>query len=145
MVTRKRRSVRNAKRPTLAEQWDAYDAAVIGTYNRNQSELSWVEQGEVWAREFVSKPYAAKEISSRSFNPESDAAESWSDTATEIEARDGIGWLGVQIGFVGELERLTGQMFSRFSTANAADALAKWEMPMQQIQKLFKRPRGARP
>ena len=88
MTTRKRRSSRNtahpkAKRLTLAEQWDAYDAAVNGTYHNYRGELSWVDQGEVWAREFASKPYAAKMMDSGRFNPESEAAESWSDSATE--------------------------------------------------------------
>lgn len=149
MTAHKRRSLRNpprqsTKRPTLAEQWDAYDAAVIGTMNRNYSEREWVEQGEEWARNFVSKPFAEKMMDSPSFNPESDATEMWSDAASETEVVDGLGWMGVQVGFVDELEHLTGRKFKRFNTADSAALREKWRMPITQVQKLFKRPRGAR-
>lgn len=83
-------------------------------------------------------------MDSPSFNPESDATEMWSDAASETEVVDGLGWMGVQVGFVDELEHLTGRKFKRFNTADSAALREKWRMPITQVQKLFKRPRGAR-
>ena len=144
---RKRRSLRNppSKRPSLAEQWDEYDAAVLARYYQFRNELAWAEEGAEWARRDVARGLIPSGLESRSFNPESDAADRWSDAATEVEARDGIGWLGAQIGYVNELERLTGRTFRRFNTVNADERIENWSAPMAQIQKMFKKPRGTRP
>ena len=151
VYARKRRSLRNppAKRSTLARQWAEYDAAVLDTYKRNKKELEWVYQGELWARSLAERArHNARimdEIESRSFNPESDAADMWTDTITDEEASGAVGWRGVQIGYVNELERLTGRTFKRSTTTNAGEWLARWNAPMAQIEKMFERPRGARP
>ncbi len=140
MPTRKRTSIHNPKRLTLAEQWDAYDAAVAETYRRNIIQMQWVDQGEKWAREFVSRPYAAKMMSAPSFDPEEEATEWWIEAATEEEVKDSLGFMGVQVGFADELERLTGRKFLRSSTSRE-----QWNIPFHEVQKMFKRPRGARP
>ena len=148
---RKRRSLRNppSKRPSLAEQWDQYDAAVARTFRRNIVEMQGVSHGETWAREFVSKPYAAKMMGAASFDPEEQAREMWLDSATEAEVEeDCLGQTGAMVGFVDELERLTGRMFSRdkrLYTTDSAAMRAQWSTPFPQIQKMFKKPRGERP
>ena len=110
--------------------------------------MQGVSQGETWAREFVSKPYAAKMMGAASFDPEELPAEMWLDSATEAEVEDSIGRTGVMVGFVDELERLTGRMFSRdkrLYTADSATLRAQWSASWWQIRKMFKKPRGERP
>lgn len=144
---RKRRSLRNppSKRPSLAEQWDEYDAIVHRIYHEHGQELWWVDEGKGWAQRFVTNAVAMARLDRGKFDPEEYAADRWTDTASEAEARDSIGHMGAMIGFTDELERLTGRKFHRFNTADAADYLKTWNVPMAQIQKSVKKPRGPRP